>query len=298
MAMTLERWGAHKRNREQWGKDFGQWIGIADENLEPLFHCPLPVSFNAPRTRGAPVSGSALFPVLDDSGVVHDLADELISDAWGAVDNQGELVPHAGPTRYLIVERPNTRRRAFQITHSKLSGEGPLPSLIEVHGEGLLSKLNRTPLFSGPTTISGEFTRFTRDWVGEETEGTVFKRPRDLQDIQMATVADGSTLTGPAEQVIRRAIEIGVEAKFRAIGKPQTILVSTVGSGLESPPLAFTMSDGYLWDSLGALALQAGVVVDVFVWWPGDPQVPGVPTLTEQRIIVTVEQGSEVDTNG
>lgn len=297
MALTMQQWLSHKAHRELVAADQGQWVGLLDENAEPLFDCPAPIDINAPETRGAPVSGDAQFEISDEKGLLHPIVDELVSDSWGRADAEGHLIPSMGPTRYLVVER-GSRRWTYRVTHSKLSAlDGDRPAALGVYGEDLLSKLNRIPMFSAPTTITGEFTRFDRDWVGDQSTAKLFSQPRDLQDLKMLTVADGATLDGPAEQVIRDAIAGSVAAAFKAVGKPQTILVSTASSGISSPYLALTMNDSYLWDGLGALALQANVQVDVFLWLPGDGPVDGVPELeglTQPRTIVTVKQGMEV----
>lgn len=295
MALTAAEWEDHRKHRAEVEASTGMWMGLFDEDCQPIFDCPAPESWSAPATRGAPTEATATFPVSDDLRLTHPLVDELISDTWGRVDPSGELTPYAGPTRYLVVETSG-ERRAYRVTHAKLlDGGADRPVSIEVHGEDLLSKLNRIPLFSAPTTISGTFTTFDRDWVGDPGQGKVFSTPRDLQGLKMVTVADGATLTGTAESVIRKAISRSIEAAFRAVGRPQTILVSSESSGVESPYLAFTMNDAYLWDGLGAVALDAGVNVEVGLWLPGDPQPPGFSGLTEPRMVVTVLQGQEVN---
>lgn len=293
MVMTAEQWQAHKLHRDAVIADTGRWIGLADENGEPLFDCPPGIDATAPRTRGAITSGRWQFPCRAPGGVVHPIVDELVAEGLSRVDRVGQLVPVMGKTRWLIVERQGAKRRAYRLTHTSGHGDGDAPSVIEAHGEDLLSLLNRVPAFSAPTSITGRFTEFKRDWIGDEETEIFYAKPRDLQDMKMLTVADGATIDGPAEDVIRRIIDTSLETAFKATGKTRSILVNPAESGLESPYLALTVEDGYLWDTLGAVALQAGVGVSVDWWWPGDEPVEGLD-LSGPRMIVTVAQRQEV----
>lgn len=70
--------------------------------------------------------------------------------------------------------------------------------------------------------------------------------------------------------------------------------MSSASTGLKSPYIAYTADDNYLWDSVGAIALQAGVSVDMRLWWPGDPQPPGVPVVDRPQFVIDVQQTQEV----
>ena len=290
MAMTIGQWWQHARHRAMVAEDFGQWIGLLDENCEPLFDCPPPIEFSAPATRGAPVSGRFLHKVADGvSGAVHPLADELIAD-FGAAQN-GQLIEADGPTRYIMVERPGCRR-VYRITHTVARGTFHTPTLVEINGTDLLSILNRHVAWSNPQALrTGSFQTFTRDWVGDPTKLELYKTPRDLMHYPMVTAVDGVTMEGPAETVIRNVIATSLEIGFKLWGKGQRIVVSTASSGLPSPHLAYTADDQPLWDSIGALALQAGITVTCDLWFPSDPQPIGVKLLTQPTMIVRVTQG-------
>lgn len=288
--MTKYQWEDHAQHRQAWVKAHGVWVGLADENGEPMFTCPLPVEFHAPATRGAPVSGRAVFAVAD-SGGVHPLADELIAD-FGETKN-GALVPSAGATRYVVFEFPGQVRRFYRITHVLARGQGALPAVIEVHGADALTMLNRLIAFSSPPHVGAEFRRFTRDWIGDQHAGTLYETPRDLADWKMSTVADGATLDGPAVEVLARLMKTSIETSFRVWGKKQSWFVSQESTGITSPYVALTADDGYLWDSIGAVALQAGVSVQGSLWWPGDVQPRGLH-LDAPALVFDVLQAQEV----
>lgn len=239
-----------------------------------------------------------VFSLSTDQGQPHPLADELLF-GLGEVNEEGAAVDVAAPSRYIAVERPGVPRRLYQVTHCTGQGGQDGPYILEVHCEDMLSKLNRLVAFSAPTTVTGQYTRFTRDWVGDEHEGALFRQPRDLSDMKMVTVADGITLDGQAEEVIRRVIRDAVAADARARGVTSPIVVSTKTSGVPSPYLAFTPGDGHLWDEIGALCMQAGVQVDVELWWPSDRKPAGVSqALTMPTLVVHVTQDQEVKSSG
>lgn len=292
MALTKEQWEAHRLHRKQWVEDYGMWVGLADENGEPLFTCPLPVEFKAPATRGSPVAGRFLFSVISDEGLLHPLADELIAD-FGVTRN-GALVPSTGATRYVVVEFAGGVRRFYRVSHSVARGQGPSPSLLEANGSDGLSMLNRLIAFSSPPRVGTEFKRFTRDWVGDQAMCQLYDTPRELSDWKMSTVADGATLDGPAVEVLATVIRSSVETAFRVWGKPQSWHVTSASTGVKSPYIAYTADDNYLWDSVGAIALQAGVGVNMRLWWPGDTQPPGVAVSDRPQFVIDVIQTQEV----
>ncbi|OIR64034.1 hypothetical protein [Corynebacterium diphtheriae] len=291
MAMTKQQWEAHRKHRTAWVATHGMWAGLVDENGEPICTLPLPVEYAAPSTRGAPVSGRALFSVLTDDDELHPLADELIAD-FGDVKN-GALVPSAGASRYLVFEFAGGVRRFYRITHAFARGAGASPSLVEVHGSDGLTMLNRLIAFSSPPRVGTEFREFTRDWVGDQCEGKLYEKPRQLADWKMSTVADGATLSGPAVEVLSQLIKTSIEVGFKVWGKAQTWHVSNRKTGITSPYIAYTADDTYLWDSIGAIALQAGVAVDMRLWWPGDPQPEGL-SLSTAAFVLDVVQAQEV----
>lgn len=291
--MALD-WPAHRLHRQAVAQDQGQWIGLADENCQPLMTLPPPQSLTAPETRLAPQSVKATFGVRSRSGVVHPIVDELVAEQLGQTDAQGQLVSAVDRTRFLVVERPGIPRRAFKITHAVASGTGHAPAQLAVHGTDMLRMLSDIPAMSAPTTWTGEWTTFTRDWAGPEDQGILFDQPRDLAGIKLVTVADGATIEGPAEATIRRLITESLAAAFRVAGvDDHPVQVVPTPTGKTSPNIMIRPTDKPLWEEIAALCLAAGVRVSATMWWPTDPQPPGL-ALTLPTVVVRVEQVQEV----
>ena len=203
-------------------------------------------------------------------------------------------------TRFVVVARPGILR-AYRITHVVVSGDGNVPpGQMEIHGTDMLMELNRHIAWTAPTTVSGKYTRFTRDWNGPENIGMLFSRPRELQDVKMVTTADGVTLGDGkgAEETIRYAIARSLETGWKAAGVPEVIedppiVVDPNGSGLRSPEVLVRMTDEKLLDTLAPVAARAGVRISARLWLPGDPAVKGL-ALSAPKIVVRVEQMQEV----
>lgn len=276
-------------------------MGLFDERCEPIMDCPpLLPPMAAPSRRNTPASFQGLFAVRDVDSGVHAMVDELASGGHG-VDGEGRLVRVPNRTRFVVVERPG-QRLAFRVSHVVDSGDWEVSESMEVHGADLLAELNRHVAWSGPTTVTGKFTTFTRDWAGPENVGVQFTKPRDLQDFKMVTVADGATLGGgegeTAESTIRGLIERSLETSWRASGIPGVvedppIVVDPAGSGLRSPRVLIRPADGKLLDTVVPDADAAGVRIAARLWLPGDPTVPGL-SLSGPKIVVRVEQMAEV----
>lgn len=288
-------WDSHRRHRAQVAGDLGQWVGLLDENGEPMFDAPPMMTLSAPRIRNASTSMRATFGVQSRRGVVHDLVDELIAEGLGRVDEQGLLVPVSEPTRFLAIERPGGVRRVYRVSHSVARGQGDAPSEIEVHGNDLLKMLAMFPAMSAPTTWTGEWETFTRDWAGPEDEEILFDQPRDLSGMQMVTVADGATIEGPAEATIQRLIRESLEAAFRVAGVADDppIVVNPAETGRESPHVLIRPTDKALWDEVIPVAMAAGVAVSARMWWPGDGPVEGME-LSAPTVVIDVKQSEEV----
>jgi len=59
-----------------------------------------------------------------------------------------------------------------------------------------------------------------------------------------------------------------------------------------SPYTILRPTDQSIWAEVGNEALLAGVAIRAGLWWPGDPQPPGLtgPALVYPTIVVTVRQ--------
>lgn len=290
-------WDAHRLHRQQVAHDQGQWVGLLNENGEPLFDAPPMTNLSAPQFRNAPGSLRATFSTQSPRGIIHPIIDELIGEGLGQVDAEGALQISSEHTRFLAFERAGGARRVYRVSHSVVSGLGEAPSLIEVHGNDLLKMLSLFSAMSAPTTWGDQWTTFTRDWVGPEGQEITFEHPRDLMGMKMVTVADGATIEGPAEPTIRRLISESLEASFRVAGVADDppIVVNPAGSGVPSPRVLIRPTDQILWEEVAPVAAAAGVVISASMWWPGDPAVSGL-SLDKPTVIIDVKQSEEVPT--
>ena len=291
-------WSSFKKHREVVARDEGQWVGLLNENAEPMMDCPPVVSLTAPETRNVPASLRVEFAVRSADDVVHPVVNELVAEDLADVDVYGRLVPVVNETRFIAVQREGQPPRTYRVTHTVVSGGPSGPALLEVHGTDMLAELNRHVAWSAPTTVSGEFIRFERDWAGPEDVGVTFDKPRDLQDVKFVTVADGVTLSGPAEETIKSLLTTSLETGWRATGRQEIIgnppvVVDQASSGIPSPTLHVRPTDRPLLDTIASLALSAGVTLRVRMWFPGDAAVDG-HFLTSPTVVVRVEQTQEV----
>lgn len=295
-------WADHKKTRDYVVSTEGQWVGLLNERAEHIMVMPPLLSLDAPETRNVPVSFRATVVVRTPSGEVDPLVDELFADGISGTraDREGRLELALKATRFVVVARPGILR-AYRITHVVISGDGNVPpGQMELHGTDMLMELNRHIAWTAPTTVSGKFHTFTRDWSGPENVGVLFNRPRDLQDVKMITTADGVTLGEGkgAEETIRYAIQRSLETSWKATGMPEVmadppIVVDPNGSGLRSPEVLLRMTDEKLLDTVAPMAARAGVRISARLWLPGDPPVKGLK-LAGPKIVVRVEQMQEV----
>ena len=295
-------WADHKKHRDAIVRDEGQWVGLFDERAEHIMVLPPLLSMDAPETTNVPVSFRATVVVRTPGGEIDPLVEELFANGISSAraDSEGRMELSLRATRFVVVARPGILR-AYRITHVVVSGDGNVPpGQMEIHGTDMLMELNRHIAWTAPTTVSGKYTRFTRDWNGPENVGLLFARPRELQDVKMVTTADGVTLGDGkgAEETIRYAIARSLETGWKAAGVPEVIadppiVVDPNGSGLRSPEVLVRMTDEKLLDTLAPVAARAGVRISARLWLPGDPAVKGL-ALSAPKIVVRVEQMQEV----
>ena len=295
-------WADHKKHRDAVVRDEGQWVGLFNERAEHIMVLPPLLSMDAPETTNVPVSFRATVVVRTPSGEIEPLVEELFANGISSAraDSEGRMELSLRATRFVVVARPGILR-AYRITHVVVSGDGNVPpGQMEIHGTDMLMELNRHIAWTAPTTVSGKFTRFTRDWNGPENLGMLFTRPRELQDVKMVTTADGVTLGDGkgAEETIRYTIARSLETGWKAAGVPEVIadppiVVDPNGSGLRSPEVLVRMTDEKLLDTLAPVAARAGVRISARLWLPGDAAVKGL-ALSGPKIVVRVEQMQEV----
>lgn len=294
-------WENHKKHRDQVIADQGQWLGLLDENGTPMMDLPAVMEMRMPEATNDPASGMVKLRVQSASGIVHPVIHQLIADGLGKTDDVGRLVPLSEATRFIAIERAGIRS-VFRVEFAVAEGGAGAPSTLEVHGTDMLKTLARFPAMSGPTTWTGKWSKFTRDWAGPENVGVKFEKPRDLQDIKLATVADGATEQGPAEQLMRKIISDSLAAAWRAIGQQELLVdppvqVDPNPSGRKSQNILISPTDRSIWEELAPLAAAAGVGISAAMWWPTDPPVKGLQ-LKQPTIVVKVEQREKAVTHG
>lgn len=284
-------WTRDRAHRGQVIADRGQWLGVTDEDGVPLVELPPVSDMSWPRTRGVIESVSLKLRARTESGRPHTVVDELIAHGLGTVDEVGRLEPLSGPARLLVLERDGMRRAFARVTHAVADGDAHSPHTLTIHAVGGLGFLDMLPCPSNPLSWTGPFTRFDRDWVGDETQLNLFASPRDLASCTMITVADGATVEGPADVVIHRLIDESLQAVNRIAeitADPPYITVRRQ-TGIPSPRMILRPTDRTIWQEVADAALAAGVELTADLWWPGDPQPPG-HILTRPTIVFTVSQ--------
>lgn len=284
MALTFSQWRAHI---DQVVADEGQWVGLLDEDGAPLLEFPALVSLNAPKTRLAPASVEATVSVADGGRRV---LGELVGDGLGRLDAvTRRLAPNDGPTRFLCVVRPG-ERLVFTVTHSVVEG-GVVPSTLTVHGVDLLDGLAWWPCPSIPRVwlkhdvmewhpaegggsyvhkeVPTEFVEWSTD-----ASGVPYREKRRMAQVEMGREALGYTKKGRAREVIRVLVQDSFDAVNRLFGwgVPHAV-VDFEQSPDESPEVLIRGDDSSVWDTVSDPALQAGVNVEVGLWWPGDEPV-------------------------
>lgn len=266
-----------------------------------MMDLPPVMEMRMPEATNDPASGMVKLRVQSASGIVHPVIHQLIADGLGKTDDVGRLVPLSEATRFIAIERAGSRR-VFRVDFAVAEGGAGAPSVLAVHGTDMLKTLARFPAMSGPTTWTGKWTRFTRDWAGPENVGVQFDKPRDLQDIKMVTVADGATEQGAAEPLIRKIISDSLAATWHAIGREDLLAdppvqVDPNPSGRKSKNILIRPTDRSIWEELAPLAAAAGVSISAEMWWPTDAPISGL-NLKSPTIVIKVEQREKAVTYG
>lgn len=259
--MDLAQWRKHI---DAVVRDEGQWVGILDEEARPILDVTSIVSITAPEARLATSSVEVTVSVNDGAGMR--LMEDLVADGLGQLDAEKRLVPASGPARFLCVARPG-ERLAYQVTHSVATG-GLSPSQLTIHGVDLLDSLAWWPCPSIPATWAA--AKFST-WV-TDASGAVYAWPRRLAPVEFATAADGYTVRGPARDTIRHLIQDAYDAVNKAMGwdVPHAV-VDFYGGPDTSPETIIRTDDSPIWDTIAEPAKQAGIAIEVDLWWPGDP---------------------------
>lgn len=260
--MNIEQWQAHiDANVDA----LGEWIVLCDGDGIPVCDFPPAESVSVPRTRLGIVDQEVVIPARGRIAPTNGVVDRLVADGLGVFDEQGYLVPATGGDFMVVVARPGLRL-AFMVVFARAEGPADAPATLTIGGVPLADMLDCHPCPSIPSTWDGEFT----EW--KEDAGGPYRSPRLLAPVEMATRADGYTMTGPAVTVIRDLCQDSFDAVNELNGwtdDPHLVVDYGPTAG-EGPRLVLQIQDEPLWQTIVGAAENAGVNVWVELWWPGD----------------------------
>lgn len=291
MAIRQINYADHKKHREYVAKNQGIWVGLLDEDGVPLMDLPTPERYSAQLIRNSVGSCNATIPAQNAEGITIPAVSELIADNLGIIDDEGLLIPSNDETRFLCFERPNGVRETFLITHCKASGvDAKKPSTLEIYGAGLLSYLDGIPAWSAPTHAkAGEWKDITRDWVGPEDTDIVFDEPVTIKGNYHALRADGVTLSGKANEIIKEIIDNSLEVIYDITGIEDNPIITNLVGKTESPTVLIRQNDESIWKTVIDVATSAGVQLSARLWLPGDDPIPG-KNLKLPTIVINIDQ--------
>lgn len=295
-------WDSWRTTVEATIRDRGVWYGLANEDWEPIATLePL----GKPReihTRLASPELSMTLPGVVD-GEVSVVADELIAPDLGVFDEQGYFDAANVENRNIIVARAGERgRQAYFIPFNDAEGKSS-PERVGVEATGLLSLLDALPCPSIPESWRGEWG------VKDADAGAQYAEPRTYSLVELSTKADGYTVTGPAETVIRRVVQDSLDAVQAHMVKLEPewarphMVVDFASTGRVSPEAYVRVQDDFVLPTVADTARNAGVNISADLWWPGDApvmvrhpsrQVVALREWDHPIAVVRVEQMEEV----
>ena len=262
-----DKWGSWQAHIREKIRTEGQWVGLADENWEPICDLPAVIEMNGGGTRLSAAELTVKLPAVS-GGVAHLVVDELVAGDLGVFSEDGRLVPNMRAARNIILDRGNGFRQAYFITHTLAEGGADAPSVITVFGQDLLGLLAATPCPSVPRKWGNEPMR---SW--EQDAGGKYSKPRFYGAVEMADELDGYTMHGPAVQVIKTLVQDSIDAICRQMGWAQPHMVVDWAVGGQSPEVLIQVNDQMLWEAIAEPARLAGVTVTAHLWWPGDDPI-------------------------
>lgn len=262
--MDFQNW---KKHIDHVIGDEGQWLGVLDEEGWPVLSLPLATTVKASEVKLGPGSLEVQVPLSGAVGAR--VAGELIADGLLSVDASGRLEPAKGLARFVCVARSG-ERRVYMVTHVVVEGVDS-PTVATIHGVDLLDGLAWWPCPSIPVDWQqATFTSWDRDASGEK-----YAKARQLSQLKFADKADGYTKKGPARTVIRDLIQDSFDAVNALYGwrnNPHAV-VDYSGGADTSAQVVIRTDDSTVWDTVSEAAKNAGVSIQVDLWWPGDGEV-------------------------
>lgn len=264
--MLIEDW---KRHIDQVVADVGEWVGLADANGVPLCDLPPAESVSAPETRLAVDNREVVIPARGRIAPTNSAVEALVAKHLGQFDETGALAPATDGDYMVIVARPGLRL-AFNVVFARAEGPSDAPNKLTIGGVSLDDLLEAHP---APSVPLAWHTSKLEKWT--EDAGGKYAKPRQLGAVEMATKADGYTLTGPAVEVIRELCQDSFDAVNAMYGFKDPHLVVDYGTPTaKGERITIQVQDDALWPTMLAAAESAGVNVHVELWWPGDAAFP------------------------
>lgn len=274
-------WTDWRKTIDQTVADRGQWVGLCDGWGKPIMEMPPIISMSAANPR---LAAGALELVVNTSGgrhvPVHPVVDAMVADGLGVFDAEGRLIVKDDIVDMVVIERPGSRR-GYVTSFPTARNGATAPTELLIQGTSLLDRLAVWPCPSVPQSWTPEWQTLTGDVVEYTT-------PRTLGMVDMAVVADGYTMDGPAEATIRTLVQDSLDAVNHACGwTTPHLVVDMAPTGNPSPRTVIRVQDAMVWETIAEPAQLAGVNVDVDLWWPGDDPVLTRPARGQEPVLTT-----------
>lgn len=292
MALSMAEWAAFNAAVSRRVAQDGEWVGLFDGNYQPICELPPQVSMTAGGEPGQLSEAQFVFPALTPAGEAHQAVDALFGPGF-----VGErITPLAAPASksfFIVVQRPGGRdaRRTYRVVFPLMSFVENRPVTVTVEAIAANVMLDWWPCPSVPVTWGHvPVQEWDQDAGGPYPGGETYW----YAPIEMARVARGYTLKGPARQIIGQLVAESLAAGYRVHpewgGAAGAHLV--VEDAVGGPDVLIQRTDVSVWATISEAATLAGVVVETNLWWPGDDPVPvrfgdESWTLTGRPILVT-----------
>lgn len=251
--------------------EHGTALVLCHDNGEPVEDSPIlppPISMEARDTRLAAGELSLTLPAVGKRGQALPFVDYLVDKNLGVYDERGLIQPQTDELFMVNVCRRGQRLTYFIPDREAAGVESP--ETVSIEGMHLMTGLSFLPCPSVPKTWLPRFEQWGEDAAGK------YRTPRDYAPVEIATKADGYTVTGPAERTIQRLIQDSLDAVNKAYGwsSDPAYVVDMSSTSRLSPVVNIRITDDSIWDTVAPVAMLAGVDIDVDMWWPGDDPVP------------------------
>lgn len=266
--MDVNDWATLRAHIDHVVADEGQWVGLFDDEGDFLMRLPVG-NLSAQSTLRKSGDLTLAFPTVGRWGQVNRAINRLVSEDVGKVGPDGALVPQKVRQHLIVVCRKGLRNGYLTVSPGAPAHAYKLPETLRIPALSLLDSLAMWPCPSVPSTWEPNF----KVWDGDA--GGDYDTPREYAPVEFATKADGYTMHGPAEKVIRDTVQDSLDAVNHLMGwDGDPHMVVDYGSpSSDSPRALLSISDKPVLDTIQRTASLAGVNVTVDLWWPGDDPV-------------------------